>query len=76
MAKKKVSITLDEDVLIWIDEAAGGLGMSRSEFINFVFSGGRDAKLIEIDKIVDQWYFQKKAEIDQKKAEMMAKLEE
>ena len=72
MSKKKgkriVSIFLDEDVLNIIDETARNLGMSRSEFINFVFSGAIHAKEL-MDKIIDKWF-------DQKKAEMKAKLEQ
>ena len=72
MSKKKgkriVSIFLDEDVLNVVDETARNLGMSRSEFINFVLSAGLQAKE-QIDKLIDKWF-------DQKKAEMKAKLEQ
>jgi len=68
MGKKKVSIALDEEVLEHIDKISKSLGMSRSEFINFVFSGAIHAKEL-MDKIIDKWF-------DQKKAEMKAKLEQ
>ena len=55
MGKVKVSIALDEDVLKWTDEVAKGLGMSRSEFINMVLGGGRDAKEL-VDKVIDKWF--------------------
>ena len=62
MTKEKVSITLDKEVLAWVDEAAKGTGMSRSEFINFVLSGGRDAKDM-FDTMIDKWFDQKKTEL-------------
>jgi len=62
LGKVKVSIALDEDVLEWTDEVAKGLGMSRSEFINMVLGGGRDAKEL-VDKVIDKWFDRKKSEI-------------
>jgi predicted transcriptional regulator len=62
MGKVKISIALDEDVLEWIDEIAENLRMSRSEFINMVLSGGRDARKL-VDEIVDKWFDRKKSEI-------------
>ncbi|MEM3703357.1 MAG: ribbon-helix-helix domain-containing protein [Candidatus Bathyarchaeia archaeon] len=60
--KKVISLTLDEDIIQWVDEVAEGIGMSRSEFINFVLSGGREASDF-IDKLFDKWFNQKKAEL-------------
>ncbi|MEM2104524.1 MAG: ribbon-helix-helix domain-containing protein [Candidatus Bathyarchaeia archaeon] len=60
--KVKISITLDRDIVEWIDEVAEGVGMSRSEFINFVLSGGREASDF-IDKLFDKWFNQKKTEL-------------
>jgi len=62
MGKVKISIALDKDVLEWLDEVAENLGMSRSEFINMVLSGGRDARKL-VDEIVDKWFDRKKSEI-------------
>jgi predicted transcriptional regulator len=62
MGKVKISIALDEDVLEWIDEIAENLRMSRSEFINMVLSGGRDARKL-VDEIIDKWFDRKKSEI-------------
>ena len=62
MGKVKISIALDKDVLEWLDEVAENLGMSRSEFINMVVSGGRDARKL-VDEIVDKWFDRKKSEI-------------
>ena len=62
MNKVKVSITLDKEILSWVDEAAQGTDMSRSEFINFVLSGGRDSKEM-LDMVIDKWFNQKKTEI-------------
>lgn len=56
---KKVLISMEEDVLAWVDETATVIGMSRSEFINFVLSGGRDAKEM-LDTVIDKWFDQKK----------------
>ena len=42
--KVKVSLTLDSDVVEWIDKASEGMCMNRSEFVNFVLRGGIDAK--------------------------------
>lgn len=62
MGKVRISLTLDEDVLEWTDEVAGNLEMSRSEFINMILSGGRDAKEL-VDEIIDKWFDRKKSEI-------------
>ena len=56
--KRIVSITMDEDVLAWVDKSATGTGMSRSEFINFVLSGGRDSTEM-LDMVIDKWANQK-----------------
>lgn len=60
--KKKVLISMDIDVLEWVDEAAQGTSMSRSEFINFVLSGGRDSTEM-LDIVIDKWVNQKKTEL-------------
>ena len=62
MKKRIVCLTLDEDVINWVDEVAENLRMSRSEFINMVLSGGRDARKL-VDEIVDKWFDRKKSEI-------------
>lgn len=67
MGKVKVSIALDEDVLEWVNDVAENLEMSRSEFINMILSGGRDAKEL-VDKMIDKWF-------DRKKSEVKARLE-
>ena len=68
MAKKKIiSVTLDEDVVQWVDEVSKNLGMSRSEFMNMTLSGGRDAHDM-VDKAIDKWF-------DKKKADAKSKLE-
>ena len=72
--KKIVSMTLDEDVVEWLDEIAENLDMSRSEFVNMILSGGRDAKNL-MDKVVDNWFDQKKTEVDRARAMVKAKLE-
>lgn len=60
--KRIVSLTLDEDVIKWVDEVARNLRMSRSEFINMVLSGGRDANKL-VDEIIDKWFDRQKSEI-------------
>jgi hypothetical protein len=72
--KKIISLTLDEDVIVWLDEIAKSLGMSRSEFVNMILSGGKDARNM-LDKLVDNWFDRKKADVDIKRAETKAKLE-
>jgi hypothetical protein len=62
MAKIIVSLTLDKDVVEWVDKIAESLGMSRSEFVNMILSGGRDANKL-VDEIIDKWFDRKKSEI-------------
>ena len=65
--KKIISVTLDEDVIQWVDEVSKNLGMSRSEFLNMTLSGGRDAREL-VDQAIDKWF-------DKKKTEAKSKLE-
>jgi len=65
--KKIISVTLDEDLVQWVDEVSKNLGMSRSEFLNMTLSGGRDARDM-VDKAIDRWF-------DHKKADAKSKLE-
>jgi len=58
MTKAKVSLTLDKEILSWVDKSAQGTNMSRSEFINFVLSGGRDSTEM-LDMVIDKWANQK-----------------
>jgi hypothetical protein len=62
MEKIKICLTLEKDVLEWTDKVAKSLGMTRSEFINMVLSGGRDANKL-VDEIIDKWFDRKKSEI-------------
>jgi hypothetical protein len=45
-----------------VDKIAESLGMSRSEFVNMILSGGRDANKL-VDEIIDKWFDRKKSEI-------------
>jgi hypothetical protein len=65
MKKKIISVTLDEDVIQWVDEVSKNLEMSRSEFLNMTLSGGRDANGL-VEKVIDSWFDQKKADAKSK----------
>ena len=62
--KVKVSLTLDSDVVEWIDKASEGMGMNRSEFVNFVLRGGIDAKE-KIESLMTEMLEKRKEKIRQ-----------